>query len=136
MGGFAATGNPVPKGASQLPRPAIIRLSGATISVNVLDFELRSEPGPTSVVRALVPVPSLTPRPSPSRNIIRCTLTHQPNVYLAIYNPFDPVLSRLPLGSRHDFQAVSRICLHTNAHGSLCCHIICWPNVLHDKSSG
>lgn len=28
-GGFAATGNPVPGGASQLPRPAIIRLSGA-----------------------------------------------------------------------------------------------------------
>lgn len=44
VGGFAATGNPVPKGASQLPRPAIIRLSGVTISVNVLDFELRLEP--------------------------------------------------------------------------------------------
>ncbi|KAK1137014.1 hypothetical protein K0M31_001542 [Melipona bicolor] len=73
VGGFAATGNPVPKGASQLPRPAIIRLSGVTISVNVLDFELRLEPGPTSV----------------------------------LYDPFDPALSRLPLASRHDFQAVS-----------------------------
>lgn len=40
-GGFAATGNPVPGGASQLPRPAIIRLSGATISVNALDLEPR-----------------------------------------------------------------------------------------------
>lgn len=63
VGGFAATGNPVPKGASQLPRPAIIRLSGVTISVNVLDFELRLEPRPTSVASALVPVPSPTPPP-------------------------------------------------------------------------
>lgn len=45
VGGFAATGNPVPKGASQLPRPAIIRLSGATISVNAPDLELRAKRG-------------------------------------------------------------------------------------------
>lgn len=37
-GGFA--GAPVPKGLPQLPRPAIIRLSGATISVNVPDSGL------------------------------------------------------------------------------------------------
>ena len=30
----------VPKGASQLPRPAIIRLSGFAIFVNALDSEL------------------------------------------------------------------------------------------------
>lgn len=39
-GGFA--GARFPKGLPQLPRPAIIRLSGATISVNVLDSELGS----------------------------------------------------------------------------------------------
>ena len=39
-GGFA--GARFPRGLPQLPRPAIIRLSGATISVNVLDSELGS----------------------------------------------------------------------------------------------
>lgn len=41
-GGFAGAGNPVPEGVPQLPRPAIIRLSGATISVNVPDSRTRS----------------------------------------------------------------------------------------------
>lgn len=42
-GGFAGAGSPVPKGVPQLPRPAIIRLSGATISVNVPDSELEAQ---------------------------------------------------------------------------------------------
>lgn len=47
-GGFAGAGSPVPRGVPQLPRPAIIRLSGATISVNVPDSELRARARPTS----------------------------------------------------------------------------------------
>jgi len=45
-GGFAgAERPPVPGGVPQLPRPAIIRLSGATISVNVPDPELGGRQG-------------------------------------------------------------------------------------------
>jgi len=43
-GGFAGAGSPpVPRGVPRLPRPAIIRLSGATISVNVPDPELEGQ---------------------------------------------------------------------------------------------
>lgn len=88
-------GSPVPKGVAQLPRPAIIRMSGVTISVNVPDSEPRN-PSKAKLAKGIArrerpPIPSPLAS-APSRNIVRYTLTRPPTAYLVIHiSSFDPM---------------------------------------------
>lgn len=77
MGGRIC-GSPVPKGLPQLPRPAIIRLSGATISVNVPDSGLPESKqgqlaGGIGAARAHHPIPSPLMLPATAKY---CPLHH------------------------------------------------------------
>lgn len=89
VGGRADLREPqVPQGLSQLPRPTIIRLSGATISVNVPDSELgESKQGQLArryrCGESAPPIPSSL-MPPPPRNIASYTMTWAPNVYSVI----------------------------------------------------
>lgn len=105
-GGFA--GAPVPKGLPQLPRPAIIRLSGATISVNVPDSGVQARPTGWRYRRgeSTPPIPSPLMLPPP-RNI--APLHHDPRTK-CVFSYIDPLIPRYLDYSgcaRRNFQAVS-----------------------------
>lgn len=98
MVGGRICGSPVPKGLSQLPRPAIIRLSGSTISVNVPDSELRS-PSKANLleVSARREYTTNTVTVDAVATAKYCPLHYDSRTKCVFrYSSFDPALSRLP----------------------------------------
>lgn len=85
----------VPKGVPQLPRPAIIRLSGVTISVNVPDSEPRNPSKEfqlaEGIARRVRPPIYRHHSRRRHREILSVTPWPEDQMRIQLYSPFDPV---------------------------------------------